>query len=319
MKIRKYYVVGQRQLTLQEEQVAEPGPGQVLIRTRMSALSVGTEVWRYVNGGHYGGEGSACGYNSAGEVVAVGADVRHLSPGDLAFAPEPHADFLLADGSRTIRLPPGLDLEAAVFSYLPTLGLHALRLGGYQAGDNVLVIGQGVVGVLAAMVARMVGARVVALEPDAPRRRIATEAGGHVVLDPGDISSDESISRVCGDLGPDVIVETSQAWSGLTTAVRLARQETRIAIVGIYRIDPSADVSRDLLRATFMNRDRFHNQHLRFIGCSNDPADDYPVGVARWTIQRNYAVHRRTDRRGVARTNTHNHSSVSLGSTRRRV
>jgi hypothetical protein len=50
MKIRKYYVVGQRLLTLQEEQVAEPGPGQVLIRTRMSALSVGTEVWRYMNG-----------------------------------------------------------------------------------------------------------------------------------------------------------------------------------------------------------------------------------------------------------------------------
>jgi hypothetical protein len=46
MKIRKYHVVGQRQLTLQEEEVAGPGPGQVLIRTRMSALSVGTEVWR---------------------------------------------------------------------------------------------------------------------------------------------------------------------------------------------------------------------------------------------------------------------------------
>jgi threonine dehydrogenase-like Zn-dependent dehydrogenase len=92
--------------------------------------------------------------------------------------------------------------------------------------------------VLAAMVARLVGARVAALEPDATRRRIATEAGAHVVLDPGDISSDESISRVFGEFGPDVIVETSQAWSGLTTAVRLARQETRIAIVGIYRIDP---------------------------------------------------------------------------------
>ena len=116
---------------------------------------------------------------------------------------------------------------------------------------------------------------------------MATEAGGHLVLDPSDASSDENVSRVFGEAGPDVIVETSQAWRGLTTAVRLTRQETRIAIVGIYRGDPPADIGRDLLRATFMNRDRFHNQHLRFIGCSNDPADDYPVGVARWTIQRN--------------------------------
>ncbi len=47
MKVRKYYVVGRRQLTLQEEEVAEPGPGQVLIRTHVSALSVGTQVWRW--------------------------------------------------------------------------------------------------------------------------------------------------------------------------------------------------------------------------------------------------------------------------------
>ena len=38
-----------------------------------------------------------------------------------------------------------------------------------------------------------------------------------------------------------------------------------------------------------MSRDLFHNQRLKFIGCSNDPNDDYPVGVVRWTIQRNMA------------------------------
>ena len=36
-----------------------------------------------------------------------------------------------------------------------------------------------------------------------------------------------------------------------------------------------------------MNRDGFHNQHVRFIGCSNDSRDEYPPGAVRWTIQRN--------------------------------
>lgn len=242
--MKKYYVVGRRQLELRDEPLAEPGPDEVLIRTRVSALSVGTEMWRYVNGGHYGGEGSACGYNSAGVVVAVGPEVTEFQPGDVAFAPEPHAELLLVKAHRAIRVPAGIDLEAAAFSYLPTLGLHALRSAQYTAGENVLVIGQGIVGVLAAQVARMVGARVVAFETDPARR-------------------------------------------GVADAVRCAHQDTRIAIVGIYRSEPSPGVALDLLRATFMDRDHFHNQHVRFIGCSNDPADDYPTGVVRWTMTRN--------------------------------
>ncbi|HEX8967381.1 MAG TPA: hypothetical protein VF937_05840, partial [Chloroflexota bacterium] len=137
--------------------------------------------WRYVNGGHYGGEGSECGYNSSGVVAAVGADVAGVGPGDRVFTPQPHAD--------------------------------------YQAGDNVVVVGQGIVGVLAAQVAQMVGARVVALEVD--------------------------------------------------------------------RSAPPDDIARALLRATFMDRDRFHNQRVRIIACSNDPGAEYPPTAVRWTIQRN--------------------------------
>ncbi len=285
--MKQYFVVGRRQLELREQPTPEPGPDQVLIATRVSALSVGTEVWRYVNGGHYGGEGSACGYNSAGVVVAVGANVVELAPGDAVFAAVPHADLLLVDARRVVRVPDRVDLEAAAFIYLPTLGLHALRSAGYQAGDNVLVVGLGIVGVLAAQVARMVGARVAAFEVDPIRRGVAERAGVEPVLDPRQPSALTDLERWFGPPGPDLVLETSQAWSGLSDAVRVARHETGIAIVGIYRTEPSAETAHDLLRATFMNRDGFHNQHLRFIGCSNDPADDYPPGVVRWTMRRN--------------------------------
>jgi threonine dehydrogenase-like Zn-dependent dehydrogenase len=285
--MQKYYVVGRRQLELRQERLADPGPGEVLIQTRVSALSVGTEVWRYVNGGHRGGEGSTCGYNSVGVVAAVGSAVADLREGDAVFTTQPHADFVLVDARQAIRLPPNADFEAASFTYLPTLGLHALRSAGYQAGDNVLIVGLGVVGVLAAQVARLVGARVGALEVDPLRRNIAAQAGVDPVLDSGAPDSLQRLDALFGTPGPDVIVETSQAWSGLADAVRVAHPETRIAIVGIYRTEPTAEVARGLLRATFMDRDHFHNQHLRFIGCSNDPSDDYPPNVVRWTIRRN--------------------------------
>jgi threonine dehydrogenase-like Zn-dependent dehydrogenase len=285
--MRKYYVVGRRQVVLRDEPPPEPGPGEVLIRTRVSALSVGTEVWRYVNGGHYGGEGSECGYNSAGVVAAVGPGVTNMQPGDAVFAARPHAELILAEARQVVRLSSDVDFEAAAFTYLPTLGLHALRSASYQPGDNVLVIGQGIVGVLAAQVARMIGARVAALEIDPERRSVADRAGVSPVLDPREPDTSRCLRAYFGAPGPDVIVETSQAWSGLADAVRLAHPGSRIAILGIYRTEPTGEVARDLLRATFMDRDRFHNQHLRFIGCSNDPADDLPPAAVRWTIQRN--------------------------------
>ena len=285
--MKKYYVVGPNQLEVQDEPVPEPGRNQVLVRSRVSAVSVGTELWRYVNGGHYGGEGSACGYNTAGVVEAVGADVAGFQPGDAVFTPQPHAELVLADAHQVVRLPPNVDFESGAFTYLPTLGLHALRSADYQAGDNVLVVGQGIVGLLAALVAQMVGARVVALELDPSRRAVARDAAVSCVVDPLASDARLEMQQVFGDVGPDVVVETSQAWAGLTAAMDLARVDTRIAVLGIYRTEPTEETAREVLRATFMDRDRFHNQRVKLIACSNDPGAEYPPGVVRWTIQRN--------------------------------
>ena len=74
-------------------------------------------------------------------------------------------------------VPAGIPSEQAVCSYLATLGLHALRRIGFQPGENVVVMGLGVVGMAAALVASACGARVIAVDPDPSRRERAREAG----------------------------------------------------------------------------------------------------------------------------------------------
>ena len=69
--------------------------------------------------------------------------------------------------------------------------------------------------------------------------------------------------------------------------MELARLDTRIAVLSIYRTEPPPETARELLRATFMDRDRFHNQRIKLIASSNDPGNEYPPDVVRWTIQRN--------------------------------
>jgi threonine dehydrogenase-like Zn-dependent dehydrogenase len=287
--MKVYYLAGKQQVELRDEPLPVLGPRDILVKTAVSALSVGTEVWRYVNHGHYGGEGGLCGYNSVGQVVDVGTEVSRLQVGDQVFAAHPHAEYFAVSEDRAVKLAHDADLEASAFTYLPTLGLHALRYADYQAGDNVLVVGLGIVGLLAALVARTVGARVAALEVDGARCELAENLSFGPVLDPREATTAQHLDSFFGEPGPDVIVETSQAWGGLTDALRLARSATRLAIVGIYRYDPPPEVANELLRLSFMNRDHFHNQRLKFIGCSNDPVEDYPPGDVRWTIQRNMA------------------------------
>src|SRR5262249_51238958 len=159
------------------------------------------------------------------------------------------AEAMLVDARKVVRLPADIDYEAAAFTYLPTLGLHALRSAGYTVGENVVVIGQGIVGVLAAGLASVVGARVAAFEPDPTRRLVAQGAGVERILDPRAADSNAQLEAFFGEAGPDVIVETSQSWSGLAHAMRLAHAGTRIAVVGIYRTEPPPEVAAALLRA----------------------------------------------------------------------
>ena len=282
-----FELVGPQRLEIRDEPIPAPQQHELLIRTRRSAVSIGTEVWRYINFGHYGGEGGRCGYNSIGEVVDIGADVSAFAAGDLVFTGQPHSEYVVASAARAVKVPAGIDLDAAVFSYLPTLSLHALRASAYGLGENVLVVGLGVVGALGALLARVVGARVASLEVEATRRELGERLHAGPVFDPNDLMTERALDEYFGEPGPDVIIETSQAWEGLVDAIKRARSSSRLALVGIYRTEPPPDLAAEILRSTVMNRDHFHNQRVKIIGCSNDAAGDFPSDVVRWTAIRN--------------------------------
>ena len=283
MNRRAYVVTGRGQVGLVEETLPPLGPGDVLVRTLRSAVSTGTEVFRFLNHGHYGGEGGPIGYNAVGQVLAVGSAVATLAVGDLVFALEGHADRFVVREGRAIKLPTAIDLDQAALCYLPTLGLHALRAAGYTIGQSVVVVGQGIVGVLAALVAQAAGAPTFALEVDPVRRSLAVAAGVRLVVD---ATSAVSVIAERQPEGPDIVIEASQAWAGLEGALDLARTDTTIACVGIYRSEPDATTSSRLLRATLMERDQFFDRRIRLIGCSNDPWED-EGRTGRWTLERN--------------------------------
>jgi NADPH:quinone reductase-like Zn-dependent oxidoreductase len=158
-------------LELRDVEVPSPGPGEVLVRVR--ATGAGPDVWHWMTGlpliarpalGFRAPKQRIRGWDAAGTVEAVGANVTGFSVGDevMGLAPGAFAELAIA-GDKLVRKPARLSFEEA--AAVPVSGVTALRAvrekAGVRAGQRVLVIGAaGGVGSLAVQIAKACGAHV---------------------------------------------------------------------------------------------------------------------------------------------------------------
>ena len=117
------YFTGPRQVSLREESLSPPGPGQVLVQTILSAISPGTELLIYrgqaprdlaADTSIAALAGSLAfplkyGYAAVGRVVELGRDVAARWQGALVFAFHPHESAFLATPDELLPVPAGLD------------------------------------------------------------------------------------------------------------------------------------------------------------------------------------------------------------------
>ncbi|MBV9354050.1 MAG: zinc-binding alcohol dehydrogenase [Chloroflexi bacterium] len=144
------------------------GPHDVLVRTRLTQVSAGTEVNAIRarrSGARPGTVGQLpLGYTAVGVVEAVGAEVTDRRPGDRVLGDGPHASHWLvtvgsgADEHRLLSVPDAVDDAAAAFAMLGDVALHAVRRARITLGESCAVHGQGVVGLIALRLARLSGA-----------------------------------------------------------------------------------------------------------------------------------------------------------------
>jgi 2-desacetyl-2-hydroxyethyl bacteriochlorophyllide A dehydrogenase len=199
MRRQSLYFTGPHQVSLREESLEPPGPGQVLVRTMLSAISPGTELLIYR--GQAPQELAAdtrlkaltgtlafplkYGYAAVGRVVELGAGVASHWQGALVFAFHPHEDLFVAEPDELMAVPAGLTPEDAVF--LPNLQTAVTLVldGKPLLGENVVVFGQGIVGLLlTALLAAFPLSRLVTLDRCANRRLASAGLGAHASLDP---------------------------------------------------------------------------------------------------------------------------------------
>ncbi len=213
------------------------GPGEVLVETEVSALSTGTDLANYLGDSTYVPGAPdyprAVGYSNAGRVMAVGSDVTSLKPGDRVFSIRPHLSHFIADASELlVPIPDAVDSEQASLAYLTGLGLAALRQARYETGENIVVVGLGVIGLSTIALARAMGANVLGLANSEIRARAAVTVGATACLLADEPDPVATMRSHFHGMEADIVVLTSNSWDSYFLSLDLARKGGRVSILG---------------------------------------------------------------------------------------
>jgi (R,R)-butanediol dehydrogenase / meso-butanediol dehydrogenase / diacetyl reductase len=143
------------------------------------------------------------------------------------------AEYCVAPAAMCLCVPESLPSDHAALAETLAVALHALRRGRLAPGETVAVVGAGAVGLCALQAALHGGARrVVVVEPDAHRRRLATELGAVAAIDPTEPAWLEAVQVAAGGPGPDVTLECGGQVASAQSAIRAVRRGGRAVLVG---------------------------------------------------------------------------------------
>lgn len=162
---------------IEPRDVPAPGPDEVLIETRRSLVSTGTELTllsgEYPDDSAWSAHGDyplVTGYSNVGVVVDAGADVTDIKVGDQVASRSPHAAYVVAAAEEAVPVPEAVATEDAAFCSLAAIAMNGVRQGGVTWGEAVCVYGLGLVGQLAVRFSHVAGARPVVGVDLAPER-----------------------------------------------------------------------------------------------------------------------------------------------------
>lgn len=231
----------------------------------------------------------ALGYSSAGVVIEASDDVP-FNPGDrVACGGQQyanHSDVVFVPKNLTVKVPDNVSLRDAAYTTIGSIAMQGIRNADVRLGENVVVIGLGLIGLLAIQILKAAGCRVFGVDID-PKK---VELGKKLGMDAGSVRTSETIEdqvmSFTGGNGADSILITAATKSTdpLEFSGKIARKKARVVLVGVVGME--------------IPRDDYYNKELEFIiSCSYGPGrydssyeelgHDYPIGYVRWTEKRN--------------------------------
>jgi L-iditol 2-dehydrogenase len=274
---RGAFFTGIRTFRMQEREIRQAGPGEVLVRVKACGVC-GTDIHIF-----NGESGSAevrppvvIGHEFSGVVEQVGEGVRTIREGDhVTIDPnrscglcrycrtgKKHlceslsavgvnrdggfAEYCQVPEERCIRIDPSVPFEEAAMAEPLACCIHGIDRAGIRAGDTVCVIGGGSIGLMMVQLARLSGASAVILsEPRDLQRRTGLALGAILAVDPTCEDLNARIKETLGTEGVDVVIECVGRVEATEQALQVAGRGAKVLLFSVPR--PGANVGLDLL------------------------------------------------------------------------
>ncbi len=227
------------------------------------------------------------GYSCAGIVKEVGRNVTGLSVGDRVACGGAgyanHSEYNYIPKNLVVKIPESVSFEDASCATVGSIALQGVRQCDLRLGENVCVMGLGLLGMLAVQMLKASGVRVIGFDPNRERCKLAQELGADLI-----VSSD--LEAACNEFsegyGVDAVLITAATKSNepVTVAGEICRMKGKVVVTGLVGMD--------------IPRDMYYKKELDFkLSLSYGPGrydphyeeagHDYPYGYVRWTEQRN--------------------------------
>ena len=224
------------------------------------------------------------GYSSAGTVVKTGTD--DFEVGDRVACAGAgyavHAEYVAVPKNLCVRIPDGVGLREAAFTTVGSIAMHGVRNAHVTVGENVAVIGLGLIGLLTIQILKAAGCRAIGIDIDREKLALAASLGADAVSNYDGLAER---MKVFSPFGADAVVIAAATPSSapIEAAGRLVRDKGRVVVVGNVGMNVPRDIFYEKEAEVVVSRSYGPGRYDRNY---EERGVDYPIYV-RWTERRN--------------------------------
>lgn len=282
MKYRKIVFTEPCVAKLLEYETNEPAKDEVQVCLMISSISSGTERANLIGSKtvswlqpeqreavfpRYGG------YSSAGIVEKVGESVSEFKAGDrVALWWSTHSEIINISTNNICKIG-NIPFEDAALFHIATFPLAAIRKCKTEIGESAVVMGMGMLGIIAVQLLKVAGAvPIIAVDPDPQKREKALQCGADFALDPYDKDFANEVKEITKG-GANVGIEVTGIGAGLDGILDCMARFGRVALLGCTR---DCDFTIDYYR-------KVHGPGITLIGAHTMARPDVESSCGWWT------------------------------------
>jgi len=240
--------------------------------------------------------GSPTGYSVSGTIVEIGEGVTNFVVGEKVAAAGAgianHSEFVDVPVNLVMRVPQNLDLKLASTVTLGGIAMQGVRRSNVSFGEFVVVLGAGILGLITIQLLKLSGVRVISIDLDENRLKLAKDYGSELVINPNHQNSIEIIENYTSGFGADAVIFTAatNSSSALSDSFKMLKKKGRLILVGVVGMDIKREdiyvKELDFQISTSYGPGRYDRNY-------EEKGLDYPYSYVRWTENRNMSEYLR--------------------------